>query len=400
MDFLKGAGVGLFTSNPLSQIVNTGADVVDLAGMGASMFGKALGLMDSSQMYEPLDRSKVPLSSEWARDKVGLGESTSGMLGELAGGFVNPGKAIKTGLFGGKNARGGWSPRPDVVKAMNEYRATGKLPDKIPKGLLVGPDGKLRFEISDDMATLIGNNYLTPGKYQAKDVLHHPDFYNAYLGAKQIPVHVIDDPASNFRGRVSQDANGQPTVTLNKAFLEDAKQARSTMLHELQHWIQVYREGFATGTNTDHAKSVLEEISTRINAIRDPGEKAAAIERANKAISPISSNTKGFDMSQWQRYTPEQKRAAATAMYYGKAGEWESRLVESRKDMDIMERWYNPPDFNTPQALNTRATVAPVLWEDVVRNIFPDDVGPGFMYSHANERWPLRDSYPEIVSRP
>lgn len=136
-------------------------------------------------------------------------------------------------------------------------------------GIMQGPDGKFRREISDHRAELDGN--LPRNQYDSRlvnvpmfqektlgDTLSHPDVYRKYPHHKDTPVKSTGfnfDIAGGYdKGKISL-AGGKPSEVLQ------------TALHELQHKIQD-ESGFARGGNTG------EFLAPEFKAVKDRITKA------------------------------------------------------------------------------------------------------------------------------
>lgn len=143
-------------------------------------------------------------------------------------------------------------------------------------GWFRGPDGRWRYEISDEDARL-AEDLLPPlgglepswepqAAEQKKvgeavllgDLLQHDRLYAAYPDLKVVEVSF--ESSGDAAGSV--DAAGM-RVTINPARSPDADYVMSTLLHEVQHLIQ-RREGFARGGSprmSDQVKEALEKLA-------------------------------------------------------------------------------------------------------------------------------------------
>lgn len=119
-----------------------------------------------------------------------------------------------------------------------------------------GADGKQRFEISDHGAELKNWDNLPAGKsfdykgenaqYKLEDVLDHPPLYKAYPELRDITV--TKAPAFMDMWGSTQGWFNPKSGVLNVA--PKAMDPKSTMLHEIQHWIQS-KEKWSFGGNED-----------------------------------------------------------------------------------------------------------------------------------------------------
>jgi hypothetical protein len=123
-----------------------------------------------------------------------------------------------------------------------------------------GPDGKWRFELDDSGAylrPLHGENIsalesIGPRSefgWTVGDVLDHPKLFEAY--PQLANVKVTRNPGFFDAFGLTQGAFYEDKNTIN--ITPYAKDPLSTLLHEVQHWVQA-REGFASGGNEDSVR--------------------------------------------------------------------------------------------------------------------------------------------------
>lgn len=209
------------------------------------------------------------------------------------------------------------------------------------EGWFQGPDGKWRFEIDDRFATwkLPKPEDMAPGKSiqtNARNALGHDTLDRSYAGIGDIPtqyVHVNNPagplPFGSYR-------TGPERVAIRAA--GEFADPRSTMLHEMQHAVQM-RENFSRGGNSQpgtaarHQNSIVDQI----NRLRpEPGvvmdadtAQTVAGLRAKLNIMPMDD----------------------TEFYRRLAGEVEARAVQSRRNLTESQRRERPPwlDYNIPE---------------------------------------------------
>lgn len=124
-----------------------------------------------------------------------------------------------------------------------------------------GADGKWRYEISDDQASVApsgqtfadvhGNAYMQAaarGRQHVTvgDVLQHDALYAAYPQLRDLPLEIMPDGV-RAQARLSKRA-GRTAIQVQPGMGRDA--LASALLHELQHGIQTI-EGFAVGGSRD-----------------------------------------------------------------------------------------------------------------------------------------------------
>lgn len=126
-----------------------------------------------------------------------------------------------------------------------------------------GADGKWRQEIDDSAAKLkmqpselkapeIDPNHISrSGDFikstYADEVLDHPDLFKAYPDAKDINIAPLPNKYIGTGTRGVHDPN---TNTIHLSQDLSPEEAKSTLLHEMQHWVQK-REGFARGDSPE-----------------------------------------------------------------------------------------------------------------------------------------------------
>jgi len=168
---------------------------------------------------------------------------------------------------------------------VQQLLASGADPEQVRQdtGWFKGTDGKWRFEISDSDARMItpvtelieSPLFGKATKYKLSEVLDHPALYAAYPDAADIDF-VVRKGFMDFGGlQGSFDGANQIQVT------PYAKDPESTILHEVQHWVQT-REGFAQGGNE----------SSAIDAVMSTGEAqkiaATVVAGLNKKLDVLA----------------------------------------------------------------------------------------------------------------
>ena len=210
---------------------------------------------------------------------------------------------------------------------------------------LIGLDQLPRQEISDKLAKLSGNkNYedTVMDTYRAmtsaglkkpdeevylKDVFNHPELFKAYPEIADYKMRILD-PSLAVRGRKGSDN----TISVRADLTQD--EAKSTILHELQHHIQE-NEGFARGGSwKDFYKDLAQkhkhydDAITRINTeMKKSGDTPKYYELMNEREDLIKeANSAGVLLPEQVKRTSEQK-------YKRLAGEAEARLTQARQNM-------------------------------------------------------------------
>jgi hypothetical protein len=175
-------------------------------------------------------------------------------------------------------------------------------------GWFEGIDNKWRIEISDEAGQFIlpldelveSPSFGTPTIYKLRDVYSHPLLYEIYPEAANIDFvyrPAFMDFFSATQG--SYDGKNQIQVT---PYAEDAS---STLLHEIQHWVQ-QTEGFAEGGNersavnaiidTFEADKVFNEVSKAIEAkLEKINAKQDAIYKVAASIPDVMARIEGIE---------------------------------------------------------------------------------------------------------
>jgi len=186
-----------------------------------------------------------------------LGGIGTTAIGAIPGGGDLAAGALKA-IFGGVSAANADKFALKLAKDMAEKNAS-KSDIWEKTGWFTGPDGNWRFEIDDsnayyDAEALRELNELANLEARKFDpikdtttvsgLVGHKELFSAYPTVENIPVHFF--PQDRMRGANAAYSPKLDRITLNDSLSDD--QARSFMLHELQHAIQA-REGFQSGGN-------------------------------------------------------------------------------------------------------------------------------------------------------
>jgi len=287
----------------------------------------------------------------------------------------------------------GIDPREVWKKTGTARFVDGQLRQEIPDNAarMVDPDtpGLLDKMIASDPSSK--NLKGIPQAMALEDVFRHPNLDMAYFPTREDAPSVMFDSLGSTRGNYSDGF-----VTLNNANILDSEPVqRSTMLHELQHAIQ-QREGWAKGgspsqlsdissTLAGNALNKLDDVSAKHPALRkaynlmnqtqdallekyklsrfNPSDmtfnQRAGMDFMKKATPEDKAVWKEANDAYWQvlKDSPVQKEFADAAVkawqsnipidphtaYRRLAGEAESRLTQSRMNLDAQQRLQNYP---------------------------------------------------------
>lgn len=203
------------------------------------------------------------------------------------------------------------------------------------------------------------------------EYLKAPGLYEQYPQLKDITLR-FEEMEDGLRGYY---AHGKNEIVLNRDFLGEyaSDKAKSTLLHEVQHWIQNY-EGFASGASTEYWQNMLasgneivtkdmQEQTRNLQSLRNryPGidrlarhaEKyvsehdAEAYEDVYRQAAEAGINEGVLDYYRGLRefvMNPMKESRAPFELYRDTAGEIEARDVQKRMDYTAEQRRAEKPD--------------------------------------------------------
>ena len=203
------------------------------------------------------------------------------------------------------------------------------------------------------------------------EYLKAPGLYEQYPQLKDITLR-FEEMEEGLRGYYDHRKN---EIVLNKNFLGEyaSDKAKSTLLHEVQHWIQNY-EGFASGASTEYWQNMLasgneivtkdmQEQTRNLQSLRNryPGidrlarhaEKyvsehdAEAYEDVYRQAAEAGINEDVLDYYRGLRdfvMNPMKESRAPFELYRDTAGEVEARDVQKRMDYTAEQRRAEKPN--------------------------------------------------------
>lgn len=259
-------------------------------------------------------------------------------------GVVGAGMPVPEGatrLFGGRRAKS--APFTEAEEAdFDSYLDPDTLWEE--KSVFRGPEGKYRFEISDENLAFTGDftrrykeiqddldlaasmKAQDPIKYEyyLDEVIDHPELFDNYPELKDVRVlagYKTGDSSAGYWDEANK------VLFMNMEYFDRGQELKfqSTLLHEIQHAIQ-YIEGFDVGSGPDMFESAFNQ-----------GKRDAWI----NAYSQLSRSSDPADQRIARKYlwgvgVEEAKRIrdaeglTAFDTYQRTAGEVESRAVEKR----------------------------------------------------------------------
>jgi hypothetical protein len=206
----------------------------------------------ASEFYNPEYNKTQEDAVTEAISLVGLG----GRASSVEGG------AGTMGTFVGRQAIG--KSKAEAFETIEKSGTLSKEQMWEKFGMYRGPDGLLRKEVSDKVADIKTSaldklfkdppvNGARTGHFKLDEVLDHPELMEHYPQLKNVKVQFKIQPGE-YSGSFDANNNWLTITAPNKG------QARSVLLHEVQHKIQSL-EGFARGGNPGMADQYLREAS-------------------------------------------------------------------------------------------------------------------------------------------
>lgn len=213
---------------------------------------------------------------------------------------------------------------------------------------ILGPDGVYRQEISDKLSSLIGSGDYETAVMQAykrnidagkpvetevllKDIFNHPELFRAYPDLEKYRMRILD-PESGAYAKKGSD------MTISVRANATPEDARSSILHEIQHHIQE-NEGFARGGSVrELAKKPMQEFKhydDAIGRINQQMKESVGTPR----YSELMAERDALIVEARQRGVlyPSQVEAIARDQYTRLGGEAEARLTQARRNMSKEE---------------------------------------------------------------
>lgn len=263
-------------------------------------------------------------------------------------GIVKNGNALNQ--MAGEHAKTAALDKLKQAKAMVE---DGRTPEDIYKatGWFKGQDGKWRFEIPDNLEAITLDKLLNDKRAKLGEIYDNPQLFEAYPDLKDVPVR-IEEIEKGFNGFAYADA-----ITIS-ASLKNDNEAKSILVHEIQHLIQK-REGFARGGGPKTAREQIREEQRILDrqfgsfsedekaylVYQDMWMDATLIEFDDKKAARASAEIEKLEkrISKERRAEIQEIKARRTALknalteggdgvdlYWRLAGEQEARYIESR----------------------------------------------------------------------
>lgn len=172
-----------------------------------------------------------------------------------------------------------------------EKRGGDTLAIRLATGWERGADGKWRYEIPD--GALKPDMLDKPGTTALGEVFNAPELYRAYPELADIAVEVKSLPAGRFG---SYNPHSRVMELNLDEIKKDPAEARRTVVHEIQHAIQV-AEGFAPGGDQNKVVEAMQK------------QRRAAEERYDKVANKLKR--RGVDAQEYEAAIRDEEAAAA-----------------------------------------------------------------------------------------
>jgi hypothetical protein len=333
-----------------------------------------------------------------------------GLIAEAANAFTAPGRSLlgtdpefsagKEGVNMAMNVMGGGLGTSRAMRNPTGQGGTdigmfiGKnaktWDESAPK--LTGLDSVQRQEISDKLSSLIGTDDYETAVMQAykrnvdagkpidtevylKDVFDHPELFKAYPELEKYKMRILE-PDSKVYAKKGSD------MTIFVRANATPEDARSSILHEIQHHIQE-TEGFARGGSANvFAKQAMPEhkyYMSAIDSINSQMKDAVGTPKYNDLIAKrdeliVEARQRGV-------LYPSQIEAIAQDKYKRLGGEAEARLTQARSNMSKEEMAaqnpYDPKYFMEKTGVPVDNLIfqgvgrpAPKIDKDLIRQFF------------------------------
>lgn len=253
-------------------------------------------------------------------------------------------------MYAGKNAE---NANIKALAFAKDLVDSGLDPEEVRQGTgwFKADDGHWRFEIDDStshfyefqgekLIDLLGDGTLE--SLPINEVFNHPELFEAYpeLADTYVWGKAAEDDDPRFATVAGSYDPDSGTMYVNPRLSD--KEAKATILHELQHAVQAI-EGFAQGSNEDSAMQTIPD-----NLLVKGAKNYLKWIKTDKArdlygdrVEPVTAYIKGLlsvDDTRNLRQFFSQEPGARKSAYMHSFGEFEARDVEDRMDMSAEDR--------------------------------------------------------------
>jgi len=286
---------------------------------------------------------------------AGLGTAIATPAYAASGNEITPAQAVNfaTNVMGGGMGASKVTPPPSGSIGMFIGPSSKKWDELAPK--LTGPDQLLRQELSDQAASVKGTGTFgdtvmdtfnknkdvfmktQDGEVLLKDVFNHPEVFEAYPALQDYKIRILKE-GQPLKGRKGTD------YTMGVRSDLGPEEAKSVILHEMQHHIQE-DEGFAKGGS---ARVFFKDLMEQHNKYNDQITQLNTEMRAASG-TPKYENLLDEKLSLIKEAQnlgvlyPEQVERQALNKYTRLGGEAEARLTQARMNLTPEERLAQNP---------------------------------------------------------
>ena len=211
----------------------------------------------------------------------------------------------------------------DNLTTAKEMEAAKKSAEDIfiATGWEKGPDNKWKYDLQEGVV-----EFKNKKNGKASEVINYPELFKAYPKAKNIDIVFMN--SDKFEGMYIPSKN---RIMLSNS-LSDSE-AKSTLLHEVQHFIQ-HEEGFAVGGNSQTIKDLY---NARIKYEKNFSVRKILNNIKNSLFKPNPESVKE-DLDKLSKLVSKSDEE----LYRSIAGEVEAFNVEKRANMTAEERKATP----------------------------------------------------------
>lgn len=198
------------------------------------------------------------------------------------------------------------------------------------------------------------------------DIFDHPELYRYYPEARNIKIGRI--PSTDKSNKIASFNNKENKLKL-RTFSTDEESLRSTIIHELQHFVQK-EEGFARGGSPDeflrpHLKG-FDSFEDKVKL----ADRKVEIYQNRLAIDPNDTNVQALlARAKAERDMLDDALNEAYDDYYRLTGEKEARDAQNRLAMSPIERALNLPALADREAMEGAITLGQN--QSITGNIVP-----------------------------
>jgi hypothetical protein len=237
-----------------------------------------------------------------------------------------------------------WNPK-------NAFEAAKMLKKGVPEtdvwkatGTVKGLENEFRQEIPDDLALLKGtgnfgqiyehrkamHGVTTP---TAEEVMRHPELFEAYPELKSLQIQLL--PATSRNNAVYSPT--ERVISINPK--STSEQARSSMLHELQHAIQE-SEGWNKGANAGIFLKKYQEQADELEERLMQANKDLKLHAGGKYYDDLLKERDAIGKEYRDFMGADQQGVIrkATQEYKAHGGEAEARLTQARQKLTADQR--------------------------------------------------------------